>query len=468
MIKRFTTFFFLFLLAAPCFAALSANTVWEVRTGGSDTNGGGFVTGASGSDHTLQDAAQYSVTDGVTNGTTTITSATANFGTDVVGNIMYVQGGTGSVVAGWYQITVRNSSSSVTVDRSTGLTAGTGVTLKIGGALATPGNAAALATVSGHDIHVKSGTYTMSTATPGAGGPVLFGSSIRVSMRGYQTTRNDNTGTRPILSWGAVGAPGGTTYLFSGQGTAAQTFINMQADGNGVANVSGFTIANARYSAINCKAVNCNQASQVGFLGSASTARGIISCSAVSCTIGFSNGSFYKSTADTCGTGFSATSASTLHDCIAWDCTADGFTATTNGASMVGCVAFSNDGDGFDSGTATWSLINCVSVSNGGYGFNGTSSQSFLLNCATYNNTSGRSPGVSGLHADLGAITLSGDPFVDSSSDDFRPDNTASEGALLRAAAYDVYGQTDSRDVGAVQHTDPAGGGSLVNGGLAN
>ena len=58
-----------------------------------------FVTGASGTDHTLQDAAQYSVTDGVTNGTTTITSATANFGTDVVGNLMYVHGGTGIVAA---------------------------------------------------------------------------------------------------------------------------------------------------------------------------------------------------------------------------------------------------------------------------------------------------------------------------------------------------------------------------------
>ena len=63
--------------------ALSANTVLEVRNGGSDTNGGGFVTGAAGTDWSQQDAAQYSVTDGVTAGTTTITSATANFGTDV-------------------------------------------------------------------------------------------------------------------------------------------------------------------------------------------------------------------------------------------------------------------------------------------------------------------------------------------------------------------------------------------------
>src|ERR1043166_7369624 len=116
--------------------ALSANTVFEVRNGGSDTNGGGWVTGSSasgGTDWSQQTAAQYSVTDGVTAGSTVITSATAAFGTDVVGNIIYVQGGTGAVSSGWYQIISRTSSTTITVDRLTGLTSGTGVTLKIGG-----------------------------------------------------------------------------------------------------------------------------------------------------------------------------------------------------------------------------------------------------------------------------------------------------------------------------------------------
>ena len=89
--------------------ALSASTILEVRSTGSDTNSFGFVTGASGTDWSQQDAAQYSVTDGVTAGTTTITSASANFGTDVVGNLIYVQGGTAPVTAGWDQITVRTN-----------------------------------------------------------------------------------------------------------------------------------------------------------------------------------------------------------------------------------------------------------------------------------------------------------------------------------------------------------------------
>ena len=57
----------------------------------------------------------------------------------MIGNIAYVAGGTGSVVGNWYQITGQSTGVSITVDRSTGLSAGTGVTINIGGALATPG-----------------------------------------------------------------------------------------------------------------------------------------------------------------------------------------------------------------------------------------------------------------------------------------------------------------------------------------
>ena len=147
--------------------ALSASSVWEVRTTGSDTNGGGFVTGASGTDYTQQNAAQYSLTNGVTNGTTTI--ATISAAAVMIGNIAYVQGGTGSVVAGWYQITGASAGVSITVDRSTGLSAGTGVTINIGGALASPGQSGALL-VAGNLIWVKSGTYPITSASTNISG----------------------------------------------------------------------------------------------------------------------------------------------------------------------------------------------------------------------------------------------------------------------------------------------------------
>ena len=76
--------------------ALPAATVWEVRpTAGSDTNGGGFVAGASGTDYSQQNAANsagsdISTTDVVATGVATITSATASFTSAIVGNVIYL------------------------------------------------------------------------------------------------------------------------------------------------------------------------------------------------------------------------------------------------------------------------------------------------------------------------------------------------------------------------------------------
>ena len=76
--------------------AITTTTVLEVQHGGSDTNGGGFdPTMAGGTDYSQTTSAHISVTDGVTNGTTTITSATAAFTSGVVGNLVYVSGGAG-------------------------------------------------------------------------------------------------------------------------------------------------------------------------------------------------------------------------------------------------------------------------------------------------------------------------------------------------------------------------------------
>src|SRR5579863_5594377 len=124
--------FIALLLTLPTYAALPSTTVWEVRpTVGSNTNGGGFVTGSSGTDWSQFNAAQYALTNGVTNGTTTV--ATTSASADMVGNIAYIAGGTGSITAAWYQIVSQTTGVSIVVDRSTGLTAGSGVTINIGG-----------------------------------------------------------------------------------------------------------------------------------------------------------------------------------------------------------------------------------------------------------------------------------------------------------------------------------------------
>src|SRR5580698_8835266 len=103
--------------------ALPSTSVWEVRpTNGSNTNGGGFDSTGTGTDFSQQNSKNtsgnnISTTDAVAAGSTTITSATAAFNSTITGNIIYLQGGSGSLSAGWYRATYV-SATSITVDRS--------------------------------------------------------------------------------------------------------------------------------------------------------------------------------------------------------------------------------------------------------------------------------------------------------------------------------------------------------------
>ena len=60
---------------------------------------------------------------------------------------------------------------------------------------------------------------------------------------------------------------------------------------------------------------------------------------------------------------------------------------------------------------------------------------------------------------EYGAITLTGDPFTNSSSRDYTLNNTAGAGALCRGAGTFFGGEMD---IGAVQHTDAGGGGTTI------
>lgn len=416
--------------------ALSANTVLEVRLTGSDTNGGGFVTGASGTDWSQQDTAQYSVTDGVTAGTTTITSATANFGTDVVGNIMYVQGGTGSVVAGWYQITARTNSTTITVDRSTGLTAGTGVTLKIGGALASPGITNAISLVSGNIVYIKynASPYVITTASTGVSGGCINGGS-GITYAGYDSTRAlyQTSFNRPTLQLNSgvstatiIGGTNNTSYI---QGLILDG--NSQTTSVGVLNSGEFFY---------CKAIGCTSRG----LSQNSPGRGAFYCEVANCTfaannIGISQSFTYSCVVHDCTTSgsniFVFASGGTYINCIAYNITTgDGF---GGGGTCVNCVAY-NCVNGFNAHNSFMLLLNNVAENNTGYGFriNSSSGGITLFNCASYNNISGRSVANSGRLQDIGAITGSGSFFTNAASADFTINNTAGAGALLKDTAF--------------------------------
>lgn len=443
--------------------ALNAATVWEVRSTGADTNGGGFKAGASGTDWTQQDAAQYSVTDAVTNGTTTITSATANFGTDVVGNVLYIQGGTAPITAGWYEITARTNSTTITVDRSTGLTAGTGATLKIGGALLTIATAESQM-VAGNTCWVKNGTYSISSGISFDAGNNLPNSSP-VYMLGYNSSRGDNpTGTdRPLISTSSA------IVMVSLQ-EGPRVFGNFRLNGNDSATV-GIDMNRRGNRVYNCKVEQCT----TNGIKNGNDIAGVVGCEVTDLKAGATSafegnlqgiGCYAH---DSPGVGFNGG----IHFfCIADTMGGDGFNqgALSPSTGMFGCVAYGNTGDGVEV-TGTYEgfncILNCIFVNNGGYGvkFGYQERTATFLGVdknAFYNNTSGQvNNGLNG----PGDVTLTADPFVDAANGNFALNSTAGGGAACRAAgfpgAFPGGTTTGYLDIGAVQHQDAGGGGTV-------
>lgn len=447
--------------------ALSANTVLEVRNGGSDTNGGGFVTGASGTDWSLQNTAQYSVTDGVTAGTTTITSATAAFGTDVVGNLVYVQGGTGSVAAGWYQITARSDASTITVDRSTGLTAGTGVTLRIGGALASPGQAAAIATVAGMTTFIKyhASPYVVTTASTNTAAGCVSGAT-NTAYVGYDSTRSlyNRDANRPTIQLSV-----GSAIIFTN--INANYYVHSLILDANSQTTSRCAQMSGEY--FNVKAMNGTSG---GLTQNGSTGRAIL-CEATGCSalpinvwevhhcVAHTN----TLTSPTNSAAFSATSTppGTWSNCIAYGNNCDGFGV---GGYAYNCVAYNNAGSGFNAQNAAGYWVNCISENNTIAGYRTNIAGVSLLNCADYNNTGGRFVAASTgkIWANIGALTGSGSFFTNAAGGDFTLNNTAGAGADARAAgfpsAFPLSVGVSYQDIGAVQHEDAGGGGGTVSG----
>lgn len=424
--------------------ALSANTVFEVRTTGSDTNGGGFVTGASGTDWSQQASAQYSVTDAVTNGTTTITSASASFGTDVVGNILYIQGGTAPVTAGWYQIISRTSATAIVVDRSTGLTTGTGATLKIGGAFLTLAQPETIM-VAGNITWVKSGTYTITATFNFDCGNSLPNGALTYFI-GYDATRGDNpTGTgRPLIS-STTGALNPMVRVNNGP----RLFSNFRLDGNDNAvtgvlmgdatTIRGGNIANIKVERCTTRGINGNSGSYSG---------AIVGCEVTDLTAGATAGielgwciGCYVH--DSPGTGFLNPVAAV--SCVADTMGGDGFKTggLNNPSFIVNCVSYGNSGDGLDA-TDTYkahaAILNNVFANNTGVGMRTDLAEqmtrNWLIDYNAFRGNSGGERSTSGFIAGPHDITLSADPFTDAANGDFSLNSTAGGGAALAGAGF--------------------------------
>lgn len=461
--------------------ALAAATVWEVRTTGSATNGGGFKAGATGTDWSQQDSPQYSVTDAVTAGTTTITSATANFGTDVVGNILYIQGGTGAITAGWYEITARTDASTITVDRSTGLTAGTGATLKIGGALDSPATLAPIM-VSSNKAFIKSGTYSLSAVATFSAASVSPASTVpATNIIGYASTRGDitpytsNQSSRPIIE-GTTSAM--NVLTFSNNGWWVQNLV-VRKGGAASSIASGLNLPGS-----NCRVTNCKV--------SDSTSNGII-------ITGNGAIAFCEVTGATGGTAINGIGLCVLINNYVHDCT--GMTAGLNSSSasifvhnIIANIAGANaggiysaynggvfiygntiykagrDGIRIDVASMAYTFIqNNIITECGAYAINQTTAAwpaAFGWDGnAFYSNTSGNrrniddtsTNAVDGVspYTNTKDVVLSADPFVDKTTNDFRLNTATGGGALLRGTGvvntFPTLTYQSYADMGAVE-----------------
>lgn len=439
--------------------AISTSTEFEIQTPGtigSDTNGGGFVAGASGTDYSQSAkrisptfTTDISTTDVVGTGTSTITSITANFQTTIVGNIIYLQGGSGSLAAGWYQVVTRASTTSITVDRN--VAAGTGITMNIGGPLASLG-ILVTAGLGSMNVYMKSGTYSITSATTNISGGCVTTSAIPIIV-GYSTNRNPiNTDTPPLINFGVSGVSllvtRGTcmNLAFSGNG---QTTAHVSATGDTTAYIScSFTqmnVAGVGGSYTNCTATANSAASLVG---------NCINC------VAFAN----------TATPFSVLFADR---CISINNTgtAAGFAINSGNPILNNCIAYGNGGDGFTTNSGrVGTYLNCHAENNAGWGYNLNASfpiQAFF-NCSAYNNTLGaNNAGVKTIISGFITITA-GSVFVNASGNNFALNNATNQGALLRAAgapaSFPTLSTLSYLDIGAAQHQDTGGGGNTYSG----
>lgn len=425
--------------------ALNAAVNWEVRTTGNDANGGGFHVGASGTDRSQQDLAQATLTIASTVHTTTtqINVAAGDYTVVAadVGNLIQISGGTAT--AGFYEITAADTvNNRWTLDRSAGASGAT-VVAKMGGAVASLGKIGA-AVVGANIVYVKAGSYSISVNTANVSNG-YWSNSGTILIIGYTTNRAwGNIDTGPVFT-ATVGLTNG---LLSGNAT---WLYNFTLD----ANAQSFTKQVNGCSVTRC-ALNNNRASNVTGLATHCTATGN------SGTV-FSNDSVFCEAWANTGTPFVPSNASVAW-CLSYANTGastDGFAGAGLGSShYFGCVAYGNGRDGFNftASNTRGILQNCIAEGNTGWGIHATQLPILTIRCAFFNNGSGTTTGVT----ETDTLSPSGSVFTNAAAGDFSLNNTASAGALLRAAGFSSPGSTtfprglstSYLDVGAVQHQD--------------
>ena len=201
--------------------AFASGTHWDIRVSGSDSNGGGFNTSATGTDRSQQDTAFLTFTDIVIGGTnTTITSAAHPFDATSPGNVINITGGTGFTVQRIQIVSVAGGVA--TCDKAVGTAGSTGGTGNLGGALQTITKAFSLTSGTSDNrwvFWIKAGTYTNTAA-------YAIDCNCGCAVIGYNTAHGDITPTsgltRPLLTTATNGV-----HLIDLNGSAVDSVLQM-------------------------------------------------------------------------------------------------------------------------------------------------------------------------------------------------------------------------------------------------
>lgn len=499
--NRIIILFGLSLRTVVLSAAISSNTAWEVRTVSSDTNGGGFVAGATGTDMSQfnnKNAAacsscqsstiNISTTDAVANGTTTITSATGNFSAAIVGNIVEFSGGTGSITAVWKQVTAFTNSTTITIDSS--IAASTGMTMNIGGALATIGKALAVMTTSNIVFVKATATYsiTANLTLPNGANQTPSNSSPPNQVIGYTSTRTDAGQATVQLSTNT-----GLT-AFDGTNSGGWVLANFVIDCNSLGTSKGIRF-NANSVGRNLLIKNCvtNGAVDFGQSGSRIMDSEITANSSSGAGAGVVQSNASSTTIERCyihdntssGIVIAGTGAMVWFNVIANNtgASSEGVIVNNTGLNLVlNNTIYNNGQDGVQVNNsqalgANSTIKNNLLISNGRYGLNGFNSGAgwgkfpqwdgnayFGNTTAARNNAddTGTTNAINGAnpYSNTLDVTLTGSPFTNAAGHDFTLNSTAGAGAAAKGTAtpgaMPGLSQTGSMSFGAFQPSTAA------------
>lgn len=466
--------------------ALAAASVWEVRTTGNDSNGGGFVAGQSGTDWSQFDSPQYALT-GIASAGSGNTILSASAAADMVGNIAQVISGT-NFNTGFFQILSVSVGVSITFSTnaaSQSICTGVGASgvINIGGALLTVSKAQSGA-IRSNKIWIKAGTYSLAGNVTFSVGGNFDGTDPATRIIGYNTSRGDInpylSATRPVLQ--IASSTGISALTLSGASVFAE---NLDIDCNSLATTTALTLSGSNCFAINCKMRNYGTAgiaasnSQGGLFkneitGGLSGATAGINATNNVCAMG----NYIHDTAGGHGiaTGAGATGASLVRNVIAniAGASADGINTNSSGFALGNTIYKAGRHGIFDANNAVNSMIllNNILHSNGGFGTKinlaAAAAMSHYDGNMYYNNTSGtrnnmddvggtNPQNASGPYTNTRDLILSADPFVNAAGGDYRL--TPAARALMYAAGIPdtwpgLATMKSFLDMGAIQHQD--------------